>query len=59
MAFLMTEMKGRIRESGGGCVLVKQLDAYISAGELIRSVAPSVLDKVTSPTYILLRVINN
>ena len=36
--FLVTEMKGRIRMSGGGSVLVEQLDTAISVGEQLLSV---------------------
>jgi len=57
--FLVSEMKGRIRKSEGGSVLVKQLDTSIFVGEQLVSFAPYVLDKVTYPTYIFLRVINN
>lgn len=48
--FIVGEMKGRIRKSGGGSVLVNQLDTSISVGEQLLSVAPYVLDKVTYPT---------
>lgn len=40
-------MNRRIRKSGGGSVLVKQLDTSICVGEQLLSVAPCVLDKVT------------
>ncbi len=50
MIFLVSEMKGRIRKTGGGSVFVKQLDTSISVGEQLLSVAPYVLDKVTYPT---------